>query len=312
MYGYRIGRAKGSGRRTCGAGPSPDTLDVPVPHATTFLDTMRNPLLRTLALLTALAPASTHAQAGRESPGWLVEQFYTRGSFPEIAEYATGEFAHQAREGGTMAAWLPADVRVDSRELLRNDTAAVFATAARNETGAQDWYTFLRHEGGRWKISEVRTLAFPPLHRVLLDTLEAHRRRGILPDSVVPVAERMRLAIASDSALGVYARTHQAALRGLGERFAAEPASVRVLAVEGRGATPAQDALIRDMLDRRLGALVRDAQYRGCVFLKIGGMLDNEVGFVYAPTGCRVPPVTADRFIYVEEAAPGLFVYKTT
>ena len=41
-------------------------------------------------------------------------------------------------------------------------------------------------------------------------------------------------------------------------------------------------------------------------------MLDNRVGYIYAPAGCTPPPLSPGEYIYVEAVAPGWYLYKTT
>jgi hypothetical protein len=153
---------------------------------------------------------------------------------------------------------------------------------------------------------------------ILVDSMDAKQARGELPDSLVPVRERMRLGAQPDSVLQVYMREHEPALRVLAERFAARREFI-MASVDGESApagagTPEQRAevagLVPAMRSLLVGALQRHEERPGCVFLKVGGSGSDHVGFIYAPPGCVLPPITP-AFIYVEAVTPGWYVYRT-
>jgi hypothetical protein len=251
------------------------------------------------------------------SPAWVVEMFYARPTFPLKAKHITGEYAANYADAPTMGSRLPPTVAVTSRPLLMEPDRAAFATSLRDASHAEDWYTFLRREGGVWKIEAVRTLALPPIHYMLLDSMEAKRARGELPDSLVPMAETMRLAAQPDSALKAHLLAHQADFRALAERFAAS-AGIEAVAADGAvspaGAMPEAErrAVMAGLRALRLGAVFRLGDVPRCIFLKIGGAGDNQVGYIHAPPVCTPPPLSPGGYIYVEPVAPGWFVYKTT
>lgn len=275
-----------------------------------------------LVVLAAAAPGAARGQAAVQpadpaSPAWVVDRFYASRTFPEKARHITGEYAENYADAPTMGSRLPPSVAVTSRALRVEADRATFATFLRDASHAEDWYTFLRREGGVWKIEAVRTLALPPLHRQLLESLEAQRARGELADSMVLVAETMRLTVRTDSALKAYLLANEPALRAVAERFAAAR-GLESIGADG-GARPAggameaeRRALAVGLRALRLTAASRSADGPGCVHLVIGGMLDNEVGFIHAPAGCSPPVPSPGQYIYVEAEAPGWFIYKTT
>ena len=270
------------------------------------------------ALLLALAGTASGARAQASdttSAAWVVEMYYARPSFPGLAAHVTGEFAEHYAGAPTMGSRLPPEVVVTSRPLRLEAESATFATSLRDASHALDYYTFLRRQDGVWKISEVRTLALPPLHQALLQELEGMRSRRDLPDSLVFTLENLRLTAASDSALGAHLLAHEPAFRALAERFAAAR-GLTVLTTEGTptgSATPAAARELRAALRAlRLGGLERRPKAPGCHFLVVGGMLDNEVGYIHAPQDCTPPTVSPGEYIYVEQVAPGWYLYKTT
>jgi hypothetical protein len=261
---------------------------------------------------------STHSRVDdRDSPGWVVDMFYGRRSFPERAQHITGEFQAHYATAPTLGSLMPPDARASSRALLSDSLHAVFATNLSGQFRGQDWYTYLRRVHGVWKIEAVRTLSFPRWHFMILDSLESMKAHGTLPDSLVPMLETMQLAVRPDSGLKSYFLEHQRALRELAERFAASERLVAI-SVDGEvgpaGAVPeaARRTFMATLRELRIGALLKDQRSPACVFMKIGGVLDNYVGYIYAPPGCVPPPRSPTEFIYVEEVAPHWLVYKTT
>ncbi len=50
----------------------------------------------------------------------------------------------------------------------------------------------------------------------------------------------------------------------------------------------------------------------GVLELSIGGILDNEIGYLYVPPGTDPPTINPSEFIYVEEVTDDWYVYKKT
>jgi hypothetical protein len=271
------------------------------------------PALRTvlLALAIALAPGFAYAQEAAEgTPVWVVERFYAREEFPERADYLAGELA-EFRAAQTPGSALPEGARVSVRPLrVREDRAVVAVTVAAEDT-TTDGYLYLQRSQGRWQIVAFRALALPPLFFMGLDELQALPARTAEQERML---RNTRLTAASDSALKAHFVRHRPAIEALGRAAAAGE-------VTWLGSEPADDestlspALLRMREQLRaldLGAVLRDEHASGCVLLYIGGMIDNSVGYLHAPEGCRVPEMTPSYFIYVEELALGWYLYKTT
>ena len=267
-------------------------------------------LCAALALF-CIAPSSAAGQevqrapAAPASPAWVVEQFFVADSFPQRGDYLTGEMAGYA-DAPTMRAYIPASVPITIRELERRGGRAVYAVAVHDPERPTDWYAYLyERRPGRWALGQLRSLALPPLFFHVLDTLSVRRQ---LADSLAVEREVMRLTASSDSTLRAYLRRHEAALTHLAHAFLAQPAPT----VARRGTAAAEDQVQMGLRELRLSALYRDAELPGCVLLAIGGMVDNEAGFLYVPAGCTPPQMDPGRFIYVERVRGPWYVYKTT
>lgn len=273
----------------------------------------RAPRALLLALAAVFAPAVAHAQPAAEegTPQWVVERFYQRELWAERGDHLAGEL-EEFREAPTPGNELREGARVTIRPLQVGGDHAVFATTVVYPDIVEDAYLFLQR-GERWQIVSYRGLALPELFYAMIDTLQAMPER-------TPEYERMlrtlRLVTQPDSALKAYFAGHRAEFDALG-RAAAEAEGLSTVYAEplekDESLSPAL-LRIREMLRAlALGrATLRDEQAPGCVLLEIGGMMDDTAGYLYAPAGCRVPRMSPEYFIYLEELAPGWYVYKTT
>lgn len=251
-------------------------------------------------------------QGGSDSPAWVVERFYSPGPFPEIARHITGEFAAQYRDAPSMGERVPQSVRVTSRALHRDDRRAVYATSLQDSAHAEDWYTYLVRDDGTWKIEAVRSLALPPFFYMLRDSLRATPAPA---DSLARLLRNMDLVLQPDSALRRYLLRHQAALDSLAELFDRQR-DLRIVRSDG-SAEPASKlgvtaAIARLLQTLDLNAVMREAEAPQCVFVSVGGILDNAVGFLRARAGCMVPEMTPHEYIYVERVSSHWYLYKTT
>lgn len=281
---------------------------------------MRSPTGRRVLTLVALAtacgraaPRSVKEPPSADSPDWVVEQFYARPAFPDKAAHLGGEFAANYAQAPTMGEQLPPSTRVGTRVLTRGDTRAVFATTLRDSAGTQDWYTYLAREGGVWKITAVRTLALPPFVRIVRDELRAMPTR---PDSLDAQLRNLELTMQPDSALRAYFAAHRDVFDALAGAFAQHP-TLHIVRSDGTAEPAAPPADVQAVAPRLraldLNAIMRDAGPNGaCVRVSVGGILDNDVGFLRVGPGCPVPPMTPQEYIYVEPVAPGWVIYKTT
>jgi hypothetical protein len=276
------------------------------------------------ALLSAVGAARAQLPPADTTPGtpaWIVNRFFDHAGFPDRARYFTAELAARAAAARTPGESNPAGAAGMPRLLQGDSARAVYATAMHyglDTRMTMDWYTFLIREDGHWKLDGVRRFSVPLIQYILVDSTDAKHARGELLDSLVPVRERMRLGAQPDSVLQSYLLAHEAAFRELAERFVARP-DLRVATVDGEGVPdtaktsevrPAVTALAVAMRSLLIGAVLRYDDRPGCVFLKIGGNRADNVGFVYAPPACVLPPIMPS-FIYVEAMAPRWYVYRT-
>lgn len=149
-----------------------------------------------------------------------------------------------------------------------------------------DLYFYLRKKADGWRIVAYRTLALTGLLRELvrLDSMAA------IPDPELEEAVRnAKLVLSPDQTLIAWASQH----RDLLERARTAPASPAV----------AQDLKAAGALGVRVE--------EGLVIVSIGGILDNEVGFLWAPPE-RLPGIDPSHYIWIESAGGDWYLFKTT
>jgi hypothetical protein len=143
-----------------------------------------------------------------------------------------------------------------------------------------------------------------------LDSLDAARS---LSDAERQRLENMRLTVMPDSGLKAFFAVKRGDLDRIADGFARETARSISAAPAGlKAPTPALRSLASQLATLRFRGAWRDGAHPGCVFLEIGGMLDNEVGFVRCSSGAKIPAMSPERFILVESITSGWYLYKTT
>jgi hypothetical protein len=174
--------------------------------------------------------------------------------------------------------------------VLVDATHAVARTSARRPDGSTfDVYVYLTLDGA-WRATATRALALPKFFYDLRDSLRA---------TPSPTAEQraelanVELIFKSDAELRAWFAENRDALErlaGLAAR-AADHEKARALAATLHLSSVSTE-----------GAAVR---------LLVGGIMDNSVGFLYSP---KAPPpeITTNEYIWVEEIAPGWYLYRTT
>ncbi len=152
--------------------------------------------------------------------------------------------------------------------------------------GNPDIYLYLRQVDGEWRVEAVRLLALTGVVEFLGQELAALPSRSAEQEAML---RNLRLTLAPDRELIAWSQRHRTLL----EQARAAPESRETAAALAR--IGARHAL-------REGDRVR---------VSIGGVLDNEVGFLFAPDG--VPPaVDPNEYIWIEDAGGGWFLFKTT
>ncbi|MEO7793437.1 MAG: hypothetical protein ABIV06_01580 [Thermoanaerobaculia bacterium] len=266
----------------------------------------------------AVTPAAAAAAAPAVgTPEWIVDQFFRQKDFPELARFATGEFAELYKSSPTLGSIVPASVTVTTRVLERDSGHVIFGVTMTDSNVTKEWYAYLRLEAGTFKLEAIRTLTLGARFFETLVAAEKAAIAGRLNVLGVQELDRSHLTIAADAEL----KNHFVAQKPLFDALAKEFAALNTLEVvnfDGKAApvgavTPEKaNGLAQQLRALTLGAAIR--KYRdceGCVALIVGGDGENQVGYLRAGPGAQVPKMTPKSFIYVEPIADGWYLFKT-
>jgi hypothetical protein len=165
-----------------------------------------------------------------------------------------------------------------------------------------DLYLYLSQRDGAWTLDGVRALALTGVPRELRRLLRALPHRT--PDEEATLAN-VELVLASDRDLHTWFahnRPDMEILRGMAQSRR-EAAGDGGLAIS----TPDSAALLQ-----RLHLLALSVSRDGLVEVTIGGMVDNEVGFLHASDPASVPPIDPGDHIWIEPLGDGWYLFRTT
>ncbi len=169
--------------------------------------------------------------------------------------------------------------------LFIDDTHAVARiTASFPEVGETDAYFYIDASNEGWRIAAARGFALTGVPRAALKSLQEKPKRT--PEEEVKL-RNLTLTLASDQQLHVW----QAGNVGSLDRLAADVNDTN--------------------LAKSLGVGVAYKDSNGTIFVEIGGMTDNVVGFL-KPGPSGPPKMTPSDYIWVEPLEGGWFLYRTT
>lgn len=157
----------------------------------------------------------------------------------------------------------------------------------------RDLYLYLVRDEGAWKVEAFRSLALTALPFEVREQLRAKANRNPGEEKQL---RNIELVLASDRALSAHFAAHRA-----------DFLAVSRLPPDSRTEDPEVAALV-DRLDA--AALGRTPE--GRLALTVGGMLDNEVGYLFVPKGGQPPAIDKSSYIWVEPVGDGWYLYRTT
>lgn len=258
-------------------------------------------------------PARCCANDNR-SPAWIVEQ-YVLGRLPlDTGGFIAGELA----EGRGSAKYSdPLTERpVKMRQLALSNDQAVYAVTTTSGRRTVDWYAYLVNEDSQWRLTTMRALAIPEYFWKLRDSLVSMSDQ---PDSLKADILSLTLTLSSDSVLRHYLVSERPIFDRIAAIIANDSAIVvrdsgQRLPAHGRDLPSSANAGKLDSLTRSVGVdwPVDEPEFPHCVLLRIGGVLDNSVGYLLARPNCNLPPMSPHRYIMLEHVIDAWYLFKTT
>jgi hypothetical protein len=149
-----------------------------------------------------------------------------------------------------------------------------------------DLYLYMDEGRTGWQVTAIRSLA---LTGVLAELIRMDAEAPAYDPEQRATIHNAKLTLAADRELIGWAQEHRALLaRARSEPRSAELA--RALRAAGAGRVREEDGLL---------------------IVSVGGIVDNEVGFLL-PTSGPVPAISPSTYIWIEPAADGWYLFKTT
>lgn len=169
--------------------------------------------------------------------------------------------------------------------------------------GAPDQYLYLGHIGGEWKITAGRSLALTGILAMLKGGLEKLPSRSIQQEATL---RNVTLTLSSDRQLLEWFNSHRDELEHLRDDY------IKSAATSWRNEMYGNEDGAKSNKLSELGLLTIFRNEAGQIQITIGGMVDNEVGFMFVGAGAKPPVISPSRYIWVEPLSGGWHFYKTT
>jgi len=221
----------------------------------------------------------------------LVSQFFGPDGIKNKKDAYAGEMLEHYSDKPTLGESLPSGVEIHTRLLEGTPKREIYAVLLSKDGKSQDWYLYLLNEQNKWKISNVRNLALPGLFFMALQEVQNKPNRSKEEEYQY---QNMLLTVQSDSDLKSFL------LKNID--------SFNSIAKESKWNI---DKATQTAKNLNLNFVIYKKE-DGIVDVNVGGILDNSVGYIYVPSGTKVPSMSADEYIYIEHVKDNWYVYKTT
>jgi len=225
------------------------------------------------------------------SPERLVDMFFNKSSFPDKANYLSGEMLSEINEP-TIGEELNGEAKVSFHQIKATNSTCVFAAEVQTESKTIDFYIYLVKDSDRWKINSVRRFLLPSFIYTVRDSLLMINALTA-SDSVFLLS--LQLFTASDVELKNYLNSNLDKFQELISLFENNEKDKADIALASIGCN----------------AIYNDKKYPGCTFIRILKFENLEAGFIQAADAILLPAISFEEFIFIEEVVPGWFIYRT-
>ena len=251
---------------------------------------MKKVFLNIFAFILLFAIQITAQQFLPDSPEWLVEVFFSKSSFPDKSNYYYGEMLKDVNNL-TIGEELNGKGNIQFHKIKDANDESFFAIEVSVDDKVIDFYCFLVKQIEGWKISSIRRFLLPDFIYIVEDSL-SNLSSLSANDSTFYLS--LKLFTMNDAELKNYLNAHVTELKELVSYFDREQSDKIKLKLSSLGCN----------------AIFKDRNYPGCVFIQILVFEKMEVGFLYSNDSSELPKISPKDFIYIEEVAPGWFIYR--
>jgi hypothetical protein len=252
---------------------------------------MKKIFLNISGMILFFTPLIFSQQFSPGSPEWLVDMFFSKSSFPDKANYFSGEMLNEVNEQ-TIGEELNGKGEITFHQIRATNSTNVFAVEVTKDNEIIDFYSYLVKDDNNWKIAAVRRFLLPAFIYTVRDSLQMLNALSA-GDSVFLLS--LQLFTASDAEVKNYLSSNFDKFQGLISLFNNNEKEKADIALASVGCN----------------AIYNDRKYPGCTFIQILNFENMEVGFIYAADSILLPAISLEEFIYIEEVVSGWFVYRT-
>lgn len=247
--------------------------------------------LNIFSLILFLTSQIYSQQFSAGSPEWLVDMFFGKSSFPDKENYYSGEMLNESNQP-TIGKELNGKGEIFFHQIKATNDENVFAVEVKLENKVIDFYCYLVKQVNVWKINAIRRFLLPSFVYTVRDSLS---KLNSLSSNDSTFYLSLKLFTMTDSDLKNYFNNNLNKFQELVLYFSKE----------------VSDGVDQGLASVGCNAIYMDRKYPGCVFIQILTFENMQSGFIYAEESARLPGITANEFIYVEEVISGWFIYRS-
>jgi hypothetical protein len=262
------------------------------------------------------------------SPEWIMKQAFSPAPrTANLSPYIGGELLLKESHQPNLVdgSFVDSGAVVTCRSLETTADHSTYAVFLREGAAFADMYCYLHKDTVGWKLVGIRSLAQT---WVIDEAIKQLKSKSSLTDSEKWDMANAELTVASDSALKAHFQTNQATFSKIAGLVRSQHSSGSASTLHNSESvdtaeikTDSISMQLRDLARKVMVTIAKGGQTYSCqsgLTLLIGGVMDNTVGYLYIPDSCTVPTIWNDGqrpgtdIIYIEQIAPGWYLYKST
>jgi len=224
------------------------------------------------------------------SPEWLVDMFFSKSSFPDKANYFSGEMLKYVGDP-TIGEELKGEGEISFHQIKATDKEIAFAVEITDNNEIIDFYCYLIKLESNWRINAVRRFLLPSFIYTVRDSL---LQLNSLTTSDSTFLLSLQLFTASDFELKNYLKINLKNFQKLISLYLDnnKAEADKILSSVG------------------CNAIYSDRKYNGCTFIQVLKFENMEAGFINTADPFLLPEISIKEFICVEAVVPGWFIYR--
>ncbi len=224
------------------------------------------------------------------SPEWLVDMFFNKSSFPDKANYFSGEMLKYA-DDPTIGEELNGEGEISFHQIKTTEKEIVFAVEVTHNNEIIDFYCYLIKLESNWNINAVRRFLLPSFIYTVRDSL---LQLNSLTKSDSTFLQSLQLFTASDFELKNYLKINLKKFQELISSYLNNN----------------KDNADKILSSVGCNAIYSDRKYPGCIFIQVLNFENMEAGFINTADSFLLPEISFKEFICIEEVVAGWFIYR--